>query len=211
LDIILYLKNWNGSSHSLKIYMMKKFFYLPLVLLLTMGLTVSCNNDDDDDENTEPQLDNIVELVIASDDLTQLEAAVIKADLVTTLEGNGPFTVFAPTDAAFVDLLNVLGPDFNSLDDFDEQAEIDLLRNILLYHVVSGEVTSGDLQAGMVPTSLPNNSIEVIDNNGTFVIGDASDTDANLGAVDIMASNGVVHIIDKVLLPQEAVDFVAGN
>lgn len=153
-------------------------------------------------------LGTLVDVVINTEALSNLEAAVIKADLVDTLNGDGPFTVFAPTDDAFIALLDALGDDFNSLDDFDTTDEIALLRNILLYHVIPAEVTSDMLSADQVATALTGNSIEVIASNSTFVIGDASDTDANITGTDIMASNGVAHTIDKVLLPQEAVDFV---
>ena len=151
----------------------------------------------------------LVDVVVAAEALSLLEAAVIKADLVTTLSAEGPFTVFAPTDDAFVALLDVLGDDYNSLDDFDTEGEIQLLKDILLYHVIAGSsVMAADLSAGEVPTALENNSIEVIASGETFVLGDASDVDANISATDIMASNGVAHLIDKVLLPQSAIDFV---
>lgn len=150
----------------------------------------------------------LVDLVVATEALSVLEAAVIKAGLAETLSSEGPFTVFAPTDDAFVALLGVLGDDYNSLDDFDEEAEIALLRDILLYHVIAAQVNEADLAAGMVPTALADNSIEVIASGASFVIGDASETDANITGTDIMASNGVAHTIDKVLLPQSAIDFV---
>ncbi len=150
----------------------------------------------------------LVDLVVATEALSVLEAAVIKAGLAETLSSEGPFTVFAPTDDAFVALLGVLGDDYNSLDDFDEEAEIALLRDILLYHVIAAQVNAADLAAGMVPTALADNSIEVIASGASFVIGDASETDANITGTDIMASNGVAHTIDKVLLPQSAIDFV---
>ena len=150
----------------------------------------------------------LVDVVVATEALSILEAAVIKADLATTLSSDGPFTVFAPTDDAFVALLDILGDDYNSLDDFDTEAEIDLLRNILLFHVITSEVKSTDLAAGSVTTAFEGNSISVIASGETFVIGDASDIDANITGVDIMASNGVAHTIDKVLLPQSAIDFV---
>ncbi len=151
----------------------------------------------------------LVDVVVATEALSILEAAVIKADLAATLSSEGPFTVFAPTDDAFVALLEVLGEDYNGLDDFDTEEEMALLKDILLYHVIAAEVKAADLAAGAVPTALANNSIEVIASGDTFVIGDASDTDANITATDIMASNGVAHTIDKVLLPQSAIDFVA--
>ncbi|MEP3382288.1 MAG: fasciclin domain-containing protein, partial [Maribacter dokdonensis] len=112
------------------------------------------------------------------------------------------------TDDAFVALLEVLGDDYNSIDDFDTDEEIDLLKNILLFHVIAAEVKSTDLAAGQVATAFENNSVEIISSGDTFVIGDASDTNANITAVDIMASNGVAHTIDKVLLPLAAIDFV---
>jgi uncharacterized surface protein with fasciclin (FAS1) repeats len=151
----------------------------------------------------------LVDVVVATEALSILEAAVIKADLAATLSSEGPFTVFAPTDDAFVALLDILGDDYNGLDDFDTEEEIALLKDILLYHVLAAEVKAADLAAGSVPTALADNSIEVIASGDTFVIGDASETNANITATDIMASNGVAHTIDKVLLPQSAIDFVA--
>lgn len=203
---------------------MNKFFR-PMswiaVVLLSFAI-VSCSDDDDapvvvnppEEEEMTPEVpvaptSNIVELAIASDSLTQLEAAVIKADLVETLSGDGPFTVFAPTDEAFVALLGVLGDEYNSLDDFDTDEEIALLTNILLYHVVPAAVNAADLTAGDVGTALAENSLAVIESGSTFVIGDASSADANITTTDIAATNGVVHLIDKVLLPQEALDFLA--
>ncbi|WP_047244767.1 fasciclin domain-containing protein [Maribacter thermophilus] len=150
----------------------------------------------------------LVDIVVATEPLSILEAAVIKADLVATLSSDGPFTVFAPTDDAFVALLEILGDDYNSLDDFDTAEEMALLKNILLYHVIPAEVKSTDLSAGQVSTAFEGNSVEIISSGETFVIGDASDTNANITGVDIMASNGVAHTIDKVLLPQSAIDFV---
>ncbi|MGB3150404.1 MAG: fasciclin domain-containing protein [Maribacter sp.] len=164
------------------------------------------------DALNEGEMDNetatLVDVVVATEALSILEAAVIKADLAGTLSSEGPFTVFAPTDDAFVALLDFLGDDYNGLDDFDTDEEMALLKDILLYHVLASEVKAADLAPGMVPTALADNSIEVIASGDTFVIGDASDADANITATDIMASNGVAHTIDKVLLPQSAIDFV---
>ncbi|WP_335966517.1 fasciclin domain-containing protein [Galbibacter sp. PAP.153] len=154
---------------------------------------------------------NLVEIVAQTEDLSILEAAVIKANLGDVLSGEGPFTVFAPTNDAFADLLDMMGEDYNSLDDFDTEEEIALLKNILLYHVITAEVMASDLSEGMVETALTDNSIDLIASENTFVLGDATGINANITAVDIDASNGVAHIIDKVLLPQEATDFLAGN
>ncbi|MEM1259692.1 MAG: fasciclin domain-containing protein, partial [Bacteroidota bacterium] len=152
---------------------------------------------------------DLVDIVTTTETLSALEAAVIKADLVDTLKGDGPFTVFAPTDDAFMGLLMALGSDFNSLDDFDSEGEIALLRDILLYHVVPAKVLEADLAAGEVETDLTDNSIEIIESEGTFVIGDASETNAAILDTDVEATNGVAHVINKVLLPQSAIDFLA--
>ncbi len=115
---------------------------------------------------------------------TSLVAALEKANLVTTLKGEGPFTVFAPTDQAFADLgIN--------LDDVD----VDTLANILTYHVVSGKVMSSDLSDGMEATALNGDVL-------TFTIGDTvSVNDATVIIADVPVSNGVIHVIDKVLNP----------
>jgi uncharacterized surface protein with fasciclin (FAS1) repeats len=152
---------------------------------------------------------DLVDLVVATESLSALEAAVIKADLVETLKGEGPFTVFAPTDDAFTSLLMALGDDYNSLDDFDTEEEIALLKDILLFHVIPAKVLAADLAEGEVATALAENNIEIIAEGETFVIGDASDTNAVITATDIMATNGVAHTINKVLLPQSAIDFLA--
>lgn len=156
----------------------------------------------------EMESNTLVDIVVATEPLSILRDAVIKADLVETLSSAGPFTVFAPTNDAFVALLGVLGDDYNSLDDFDTEAEIALLRDILLYHVIPAQVLAADLSALEVETALADNNLEIIASGETFVIGDASDTNANITGTDIMASNGVAHTIDKVLLPQSAIDFV---
>ena len=152
---------------------------------------------------------DLVDVVVMAENLSSLEAAVIKADLVETLKGEGPFTVFAPTDDAFMGLLMALGGEFNSFEDFDTEEEIALLRDILLFHVVPAKVLEGDLAAGEVGTALSENSIEIIESGETFVIGDASDTNAAILETDIEATNGVAHVINKVLLPQSAIDFLA--
>ncbi|MEM9000123.1 MAG: fasciclin domain-containing protein, partial [Bacteroidota bacterium] len=155
------------------------------------------------------ELGTLVDIVVANESLSLLEAAVLKADLAETLSGEGPFTVFAPTDDAFTDLLTLLGSDYMTLDDFDTEEEIDLLTDILLYHVIPAQVLEADLIEGEVATALPENNIQIISSEDTFVIGDASDVNANITETDILASNGVAHTIDKVLLPQRAIEFVA--
>ena len=171
-------------------------------VLLPQAIIDALNGEEEEDLGT------LVDVVVNTESLSILEAAVLKADLAGTLSSEGPFTVFAPTDDAFVALLDVLGDDYNSLDDFDTEDEMMLLKDILLYHVLAAEVKAADLSEGSVATALAENSIDVIASGDTFVIGDASNTDANITGTDIMASNGIAHTIDKVLLPQSAIDFV---
>lgn len=151
---------------------------------------------------------NIVELVVETENLSLLEEAVIKANLVETLSADGPFTVFAPTNAAIEELFELLGDSFTGFDDFDNFIELQILEQILLYHVVPGNITSSDLASGTVNTLLPDETLEIIAAGNSFVIGDASDVDANILTPDQEASNGVVHIIDKILIPQEIQDFL---
>ncbi|MEM8846904.1 MAG: fasciclin domain-containing protein [Bacteroidota bacterium] len=151
---------------------------------------------------------SIVELVVETEELSLLEEAVIKANLVDALNAEGPFTVFAPTNAAIEELFDLLGDSFTSFDDFDNFIELQILEQILLYHVVPGNVASSELTPGTVNTLLENETLEIIGSGNTFVIGDASDVDANILTPDQEASNGIVHIIDKILIPQEIQDFL---
>ena len=119
---------------------------------------------------------------------TSLVAALEKANLTTTLKGEGPFTVFAPTDEAFT------AAGIN-LDDYDTDEKIAALADILLMHVVSGKVMSSDLTDGMEATALSGDTL-------SFVIGDTvSVNDATVIIADVPVSNGVIHVIDKVFMP----------
>ena len=135
-----------------------------------------------------------------------LVAALVKADLVSTLQGDGPFTVFAPTDQAFADA----GID---LDAFTTDEEIAALTDILLYHVyTAGAVNAAGVTDGMTVAMGNGDEASFTVTDGTVMIGDATVTTA-----DVMASNGVIHVIDKVLMPPadepvipEGCDFVIG-
>ncbi len=131
----------------------------------------------------------IVDAALANSSFTTLVSAVVKADLAGALSGAGPFTVFAPTNAAFADLLVQLN--VNSLEDIDVQT----LTNVLLYHVVSGNVMSTELANGMVPT-LNTAEVEVNIDNGVTL-----NKNTNVVLADVQTANGVIHVIDRVLLP----------
>jgi uncharacterized surface protein with fasciclin (FAS1) repeats len=118
-----------------------------------------------------------------------LVAALAHVDLVTTLEGTGPFTVFAPTDQAFTDA----GID---LADFNTPEEKATLSDILLYHVVSASVPSSAVTDGMLATMANGDKVKFGVSSGTVTVGAATVTTA-----DVQASNGIIHVIDKVLMP----------
>jgi len=146
---------------------------------------VSCSEKDDPVPEPADETLDIVETAISSnpDEFNALVEAVIAADLVNTLKGDGPFTVFAPTDAAFAKL----GIDLSMLSKEE-------LTDILLYHVVAGSVKSTDLSNGFVETA-GGYSIEINIDNGTMI------NTANVITADVMATNGIIHVIDEVLLP----------
>jgi len=173
----------------------------------------------DDDDNTAPgptePTANIVEAAQATSDLSSLVAALTAADqsanndLITTLSGDGPFTVLAPSNAAFTALFERLDG-FSSLDDFDTEAEQDLLAAILTYHVVSGaSVTSDQLTNEQTITTVQGESVTVSTAGGVFFT-DAANENAQVTTPDVAATNGTVHIINKVLLPQAVLDALNG-
>ena len=190
---------------------LKNFTKLTLLFLLTS--IVSCSDDDDGNMPPDDSV-TIVEAAQATAELNTLVSALQKADesanndLVAALSGEGPFTVFAPTNEAFNDLLAQLDG-FDSLDDFSSQQLQDLLAVILTYHVVAdASVLSTDLSDGQSITTLQGSTLQVSTQGGVF-IGDATDVDAEVTTANIEVSNGVVHIIDKVLLPQAILDELA--
>ncbi|MEM9041938.1 MAG: fasciclin domain-containing protein, partial [Actinomycetota bacterium] len=156
------------------------------------------NEDADEPETTEAEeaaeeVGTIVDVAASTEGFSTLVAAVQAAGLVETLSSDGPFTVFAPTDDAFAAALDALGITADEL-----LADTDTLTSILTYHVVAGEVPSSDV------VTLDGEAVETV-NGATVEIGVDGDTvtvnDATVTAVDVEASNGVIHVIDSVLLP----------
>jgi transforming growth factor-beta-induced protein len=129
-----------------------------------------------------PPADDIVATAVAAGDFTKLAGALTDAGLVETLKGKGPFTVFAPTDAAFEKLAAV--------------PTGDALKNVLLYHVVSGAVGSGDLSAGSVSTLLDGKDLT------NSLTGGVKINDSTVTTANIITKNGVIHVIDTVLVPE---------
>ena len=153
-----------------------------------------------------PETNTIVDIAVASDNLTSLVAALQKANLVTTLAGNGPFTVLAPTDDAFAVFLTSNG--FSSLDD----VPVDILTNILLNHVVGGRLASTDLTTGYASTfalssaSQASMSIFIDTSNGVRFNGVSS-----VSMADISADNGIVHVVDAVIGLPSVVTFAVAD
>lgn len=133
---------------------------------------------------------NIVEIAAGSEDFSTLVAAVKAAGLVETLSGEGPFTVFAPTNAAFAAL-----PE-GTVETLLKPENKDKLTAILTYHVVPAKVMAADVSAGEVAT-VQGGKITVKVDDGKVMVDEAT-----VVKTDIVASNGVIHVIDKVILPK---------
>jgi len=135
---------------------------------------------------------NVVALAAANDSFETLTAALKAAGLTETLAGEGPFTVFAPTDEAFAALPQ------DALQELLKPENKAILVKILTYHVVPGKVTSNDLKAGGVKT-VEGGEVNVKTDSAMGV----TVNDAKVVQPDIQASNGVIHVIDKVILPPD--------
>jgi len=134
---------------------------------------------------------SIVEIAQSDSQFSTLVAAVVKTDLVGALNGAGPLTVFAPTNSAFAALAHSLNLEVADL------LELPNLKDILLYHVASGRLTGADIIASGSVSTLQGNSIGAHVVNGNLVL----NSSINVIAADIAASNGIIHVIDAVLLP----------
>lgn len=174
-----------------------------LVLIVLFAIfSVSC-----DDDNTEVTDNTITGKAVATANLSILVQALTKAELATTLQGAGPFTVFAPTNEAFTAFLATTP--YATINDVPKEA----LTQILLNHVVSGSVKSTDLSTGYIKT-LAKGTASTTNNLSMYVdlsAGVKLNGVATVTAADIMASNGVIHIVDKVIDLPTIVTHAAAN
>lgn len=142
------------------------------------------------DEVLLPVTENLAQIAAANPDFTTLVGVLETADLLETVGGPGPFTVFAPTDAAF-----------EALPEEDREAivnDMELLTRVLTYHVVAGRVFSPEVVTLSSATTLNGNDVSISVNGGTVLVNDATVT-----ATDVQGTNGVIHVIDRVLLPPD--------
>src|SRR5690554_263952 len=177
-------------------------FRLLAVLMMTAFVFASC--DDDDDDNAVVMSQSIVDVAVANPDFSVLVAAVQKAGLVDALaDPNADLTVFAPTNAAFEALLEQL--DYATLD----EVPVSVLTPVLLYHVLGEQKTASQLADGYYSTLAAGPA------EGThlslYKAGADLNASASISAADVMADNGVIHVIDAVLLPPTIVDVALAN
>lgn len=178
---------------------MRKFKLFSLLAAL-IAMTVACGDDDGNNSNS-PK--SIAEIASGNSDLTTLVSALERTGLTDVLDADGDYTVFAPTNAAF----DALGVDLSTISDAD-------LTDILLYHVLGASVASGDLSSGQTYASTASTSgpgsaaLSILIEKGDGVTINGSSTVVN---ADIEASNGVIHVVDEVILPLDVVGHAAAN
>jgi uncharacterized surface protein with fasciclin (FAS1) repeats len=153
-----------------------------IVTLITGGLVHSSHAGDQKD---------IVDTAVAAGSFNTLAAALKAADLIETLKGTGPFTVFAPTDEAFAKL------PAGTLDDLLKPENKAKLKGILTYHVVSGKVMAADVVKLKSAKTVNGQNLTIVVKDGTVMVDNAKVT-----KTDIMCTNGVIHVIDAVVLPK---------
>jgi transforming growth factor-beta-induced protein len=181
--------------------MKTKFNLVPALLIMGVLFFSSCNNDDDMEDMGEK---NVVEVAASAGQFTILIEAATKAGLAEYLSNTDGITVFAPTDAAFKTLLADLGA--TSLNDIPTAD----LTNILLYHVIGSKAMSTDLKSGYFPTlsKSAGNSISMyISVEGGVSI----NKNTKVTTADVAAKNGVIHVVDKVILPPSVVNIALDN
>jgi uncharacterized surface protein with fasciclin (FAS1) repeats len=165
--------------------MTNKIAKLAIAAVTAVGLTVGALG-------VQAANDDIVDTAVATGEFKTLAAALDAAGLVETLKGPGPFTVFAPTDQAFAEL-----PE-GTVENLLKPENKDQLIAILTYHVVPGEVMAADVVKLDEAKTVNGKMLKVRTDGGTVMINDAKVT-----AADIPASNGVIHVIDRVVLPPQ--------
>lgn len=175
--------------------------FLKIGLATGMALTLSaCGGGDDDEAPASPSSTtlDLVEVLAGRSEYSLLVEAVQTAGLVNTLKGTGPFTVFAPTNAAFSALLAELGT--TKADLF---ANTTLLSEVLTYHVLSAQVTASGIPFGRAITTAQGSIFKIDTGSSSPVITDGRNRTANITQTDLITRNGVIHQIDKVILPAD--------
>jgi len=165
---------------------MRRFVALGFAALLVLAVAAPAAA-----RNQDPSIvDTAIAVNASTGEFDHLIAAVVRADLVSTLDGNRQFTVFAPTDAAFDDLFDALG--VTGVDDIP----VATLRAVLLYHVAPGERFAADVVSSSRIRTVSKGFLRPSVSGGNVYV-----NDAQVIAADIDVSNGVIHVIDRVLLP----------
>ncbi len=175
----------------------KKFIamFATVALVATVGLAiVGCGGEEPTTTSaapatTEAAAMDIVDTAVAAGSFTTLASLLEAAGLVETLKGTGPFTVFAPTDDAFAKVPQ------ETLDQLAADPD-GALADVLTYHVVSGKVMAADVTDGLEADTVQGSPVKFMVKDGSVMI-----NDANIVQTDIEASNGVIHVIDTVILP----------
>lgn len=154
-------------------------------------------------QTTQAQNKDIVDIAASNDNFSTLVAAVKAADLVGALKDDGPFTVFAPTNDAFAKI------DSKTLNSLLEPKNKNALAGILTYHVVSGKLAAGDVVAALkkgkgktTVKTLNGGTLTVMQKDGKIWLKDANGSFSEIVKTDIMASNGVIHVISDVVMPK---------
>ena len=179
---------------------MNKFFTVPSVLLSLIVAACGGASNAEPTSNTAATVSSksdIVDTAVAAGDFTTLAAALTAAELVDTLKGTGPFTVFAPTDAAFEKL------PAGTVDTLLKDPKGDLTQ-ILTYHVVPGKVMAADVVKldGQKVATVQGGELTVNVDGDKVSLTDVAGNTVNVTATDVEASNGVIHVIDAVLMPK---------
>lgn len=179
-----------------------KLIFKTLLVLAISTAIVSCGDDDD---NNAPAIPTASAFVAANANFSSLGAALDRADLTATLNGTGPFTIFAPTNAAFDAFL--AANNFATLND----VPVDVLRNTLLNHVVSGNLQSTALTNGYVKTSATNGDGDALDLYVDIRSGVLLNGVATVTAPNNIVSNGVIHVVDEVIALPTVVTLAVAN
>ncbi|NOI65291.1 fasciclin domain-containing protein [Vibrio sp. 99-8-1] len=166
--------------------MLNKYMKAFMLLIASFAI-VACSNNNQHGEMKK----DIVDIAVENGSFTTLVAAVQAAGLVDTLKGDGPFTVFAPTDEAFAKLPS------GTVESLLKPENRDQLVAILTYHVVPGKVMASDVVKLSKATTAQGQDVSITVNNGSVMV-----NQAKVLATDVEASNGVIHVIDSVILPK---------